>query len=75
MVRLKFGEKLGPAREIHAGAGYWSQDSVVQVLPVPEPPTQVLVRWPGGKTVLTAVPEGAREIVVDYSGRITQPDR
>ena len=24
--------KAGPAREIHAGAGYWSQDGAVQVL-------------------------------------------
>jgi len=31
-MRLKSGDRFGPAREIHAGAGYWSQDSPVQVL-------------------------------------------
>src|SRR4029079_15075308 len=32
IIRFKNGERLGPAREIHAGSGYWSQDSAVQVL-------------------------------------------
>ena len=27
-----FGQRQGPVREIHAGSGYWSQDSSVQVL-------------------------------------------
>ena len=30
--RLLYGEKLGPLREVQAGSGYWSQNSVVQVL-------------------------------------------
>jgi hypothetical protein len=72
-IRLKFGEQFGPAREIHAGAGYWSQDSVVQVLGAPRPATLISVRWPGGKTVLAPVPEGAREIAVDYTGQVTPP--
>src|SRR5207237_8493094 len=32
-LRLMTGETPGPAREIHAGSGYWSQESAVQVLP------------------------------------------
>ena len=62
---------MGPAREVHAGSGYWSQDSVVQVLSMREPPTQLWVRWPGGKTVTAAVPKGAREIRVDAEGTTT----
>ena len=48
---LKFGQRHGPVREIHAGSGYWSQDSAVQVLGIPEPPAQIHVRWPGGKMI------------------------
>src|SRR5262249_474661 len=32
VIRLKFGERWGPAREVHGGGGYWSQDSLVQVI-------------------------------------------
>src|SRR5207302_8115866 len=31
VVRLDFGGKLGPAREVQAGSGFWSQNSPVQV--------------------------------------------
>jgi hypothetical protein len=47
--RLVLGDRLGAAREIHGGSGYWSQDSVVQVMGCPETPTQIWVHWPGGK--------------------------
>ena len=75
VLRLKFGERLGPAREIHAGSGYWSQDSAVQVLGVPEPPTQIQIRWPGGKVTSTPVRSGAKEIEVDASGTAQKIDR
>ena len=48
LIRLRFGERLGPARELKAGGGYWSLDSSVQVMARPENPTGVWVRWPGG---------------------------
>ena len=70
VLRLKFGERLGPAREIHAGSGYWSQDSSVQVLGVPDRPTQIQIRWPGGRMTATPVPSGAKEIEVDLSGTL-----
>jgi hypothetical protein len=63
-VRLMFGQRMGPAREIQAGSGYWSQDSARTVLSIPEKPTQIWVRWPGGKTVTVDVPKDAKEIVV-----------
>jgi hypothetical protein len=66
-VRLKFGERFGPAREIHAGSGYWSQDGATLVLGRPTEPTQVWVRWPGGTTTLTDIPPGARDILVSRS--------
>ena len=66
-MRLYFGEKAGPVREVHGGSGYWSQDGAVQVLGTPEPPTRVWVRWPGGRTVTVDVAPNTREIAV--SGR------
>lgn len=63
-LRLAFGQRLGPAREIHAGSGYWSQDSAVQVLATPQTPTEIQVRWPGGKLTTNAIPQGAKEILV-----------
>jgi hypothetical protein len=59
-LRLVFGERMGAAREIHGGSGYWSQDSVVQVMGCPEVPTQIWIRWPGGKTTTSPVPAGAQ---------------
>jgi len=64
-VRLMFGERLGPAREIHAGSGYWSQDSATQVLGTPEQPTKIQVHWPAGKVTTTAVLPDAREITIE----------
>jgi len=69
-LRLAFGQRMGPAREIHAGSGYWSQDSAVQVLATPEAPTRISVRWPGGKLVSADVPPDAREIEVALDGKV-----
>jgi hypothetical protein len=49
ILRLRFGQRWGPAREIHAGSGYWSQDSPVSVLATPVFPTAIGIQWPGGK--------------------------
>lgn len=69
-LRLVSGQKTGPVREIHAGSGYWSQDSAVQVMAIPESLTQIWVRWPGGKTVTANVPSTVREISVDSAGTV-----
>jgi len=68
-IRLMFGERYGPAREIHAGSGYWSQDSVVQVFGVPEAPAKIWVRWPGGELTTTDIPRSTLEIRVDSEGK------
>jgi hypothetical protein len=72
VVRLRFGERWGPAAEVHAGSGYWSQDSAVPVLATPEPPTTVWVRWPGGKSFTVAVPANSAELQVGIDGVVTQ---
>jgi hypothetical protein len=65
-VRLKFGERFGPAREVQAGSGYWSVNSVVLVMATPAPPTEVWVRWPGGKTTVSAVATDRREMIIAF---------
>ena len=73
-ARLKFENgKLGPARLITAGSGYWSQDSAVQVLALPEHPTDIIVTWPNGKTTTTPVPAGAKEISIDMETELRSP--
>jgi hypothetical protein len=70
-VRLDFDKGSSPAQEVHAGSGYWSQDSTVLVFAVPESPRQISVLWPGGKRTRAGVSAGSREISVDYEGRVT----
>lgn len=75
IVRLAAGQHLGPARELHAGSGYWSQDSAVQVMGTPEMPDAVHVRWPGGRETKGNVPSGARKIVVKTDGSVEAAER
>jgi hypothetical protein len=70
MLRLQSGGQLGPAHEIHAGSGYWSQDSSVTVLGSATTPTKLLVRWPGGSTTTTDLPAGVREVTVGTAGQL-----
>jgi enediyne biosynthesis protein E4 len=63
-VWLSFGRGNGPAREVRGGSGYGSQDSVVPVMGMPEAPTAVNVRWPGGKVASKPVPAEANSITI-----------
>jgi enediyne biosynthesis protein E4 len=70
VVRLRYpGNRFGPARELHAGAGYWSQDSAVLVLGMAGEPEAVVGRWPGGKQITAAIPKGATDILVTFLDR------
>lgn len=68
-VRVFFGARAGPVREVQAGSGYWSQNGAVQVFGVPTPPTRVQVRWPGGRVSEVDVPAGARAVEVSRGSR------
>jgi len=70
VVRLRFGNRFGPAREIHAGSGYWSQDSAVAVLGLSGTPTELEIHWPGGKTTMTPLSKDAREVTINLQGQI-----
>jgi hypothetical protein len=67
VARVRHQGKLGPARELHAGSGYWSQDSAIQVVSA-DGVDQLWVRWPGGKVVNVEVPPAAREVEVNEQG-------
>ncbi len=73
-LRLESAGKMGPVREVQAGSGHWSQNSVVQVLTGKslESAKNIWVRWPGGKETITPVPGGAREIEVSRQGAARQ---
>ncbi len=68
VLRLGNANGWGPTREVHGGSGYWSQDSAVLVMNLPERPERLQVRWPGGKTVEVPLPTEAREIRVGTDG-------
>jgi len=63
-IRMVYGNRMGPVREVQAGSGYWSQNGAVQVFGLTEAPSAVWVRWPGGAETRTPVVPGTREVVV-----------
>ena len=70
VIRLQFDSQLGAAREIHAGSGYWSQDSAVQVLAAPTQPSAVWIRWPDGRETTTDLPPDVTEIEISADGSL-----
>jgi hypothetical protein len=67
VLRLVYATGRGPAREVHAGSGYWSQDGAVQVLGQRGSPAAVWVRWPGGVESEAPVDAGAREVTIRWN--------
>jgi hypothetical protein len=68
VIRMVMGSRLGPARELHAGSGFRSQDASDTVLATPETPTAVEVRWPGGRVQRHEWPKGAAAVVIGNDG-------
>ncbi len=67
VLRLRIGETLGPARELHGGGGRGSQDGSVTVLAGPGAgggAGRVEIRWPGGLTNSITLPTGSGEWTV-----------
>lgn len=64
IVRLKFSGGWGPAREVHLGSGYWSQDSACIVLATPTVPLAIQVLWPGGQRTEQPLSPALREITI-----------
>ena len=66
IIRMEYINGFGPAREIHAGSGYLSQNSVVQVMGLRDNPKGVWVRWPNGKITQTPLIGNPTEILISY---------
>ena len=63
-MRLRYGDRKGPVREVQAGSGYWSQNGAVQVLGRAAEPTALWVRWPGGREQVVPLVPSQAEITV-----------
>jgi hypothetical protein len=63
-MRLRYGDRAGPVREVQAGSGYWSQNGAVQVLGRAGEPTGLWVRWPGGREQVIPLEPRQAEITV-----------
>jgi len=71
VLRVEQGGVMGPAQEIHGGSGYWSHDSVTQVMALREGPARLHVRWPGRASRTTNdIPASAREVMVEPGGKL-----
>ncbi len=64
------GGRMSPAREIHGGSGYWSQDSAAQVLAIPDSAAKLHYTLPGGKRGVVEIPVGAREVEIGFEGAL-----
>ena len=72
IVRLGEEGKLGAARELHGGGGYWSQDSSTTVMARPSNPKSLMlqVAWPGGRSQQYPVPAAAQEVEASIDGSL-----
>ena len=71
VMRLGDDQGWGPARELHAGSGYYSQESPVQVLTFPRPsPSRLLIRWPGGRSTTTPLPANSSSLLISNDGSV-----
>jgi hypothetical protein len=75
VTRLKFADHWGPARESHAGGGYWSQDSATFIMAAPSLPQALQVRWPGGNLQTWSWPSTAKSVEVTTNGIAVRSDR
>ncbi len=63
VLRVVYPDGKGPASEVHAGAGYWSEDGSLS-LGLRAAPVAVAVRWPGRPEAEVRLPPGAREVLL-----------
>ncbi len=64
---LRTGDQRSPTIEIQAGSGYWSQNSAVAILPHPNSPAVVEVRWPGGRLTRTPLAPGTNSVTCSFA--------
>ena len=70
-LRLVFGGRMGAAHDPWRIRVLVAGQCGARVMGYPETPTQIWVRWPGGKTTTSDIAAGAREITVAIDGKVT----
>jgi hypothetical protein len=68
-VRVRYGLKLGPAKPVVSGGGYWSQDSRVKIFPRDQA-SGVLVNWPDGEITDVPLLKPGREVRISRDGSV-----
>ena len=71
-LRVGTGGKFGPAREIHSGSGYWSQDSTAQVLAFSENSDTLSVRWPDGATTTVPLSSQTNQLILHVRDAVSK---
>jgi hypothetical protein len=71
IIRVGYRDgRVGPAHEVHAGSGYWSQDSAVLVMGMAGEPAKVFVDWPGGKKTICSIEKNDISVSISTAGRV-----
>ena len=66
VLRLKYHDGMGPARQITGSSGYHSQSSCIQVLHATQPVESVWIQKPDGKIMTHEVEKGTHEVRINY---------
>jgi len=66
VLRLKYHDGMGSARQITGSSGYRSQGSSVQVLHAIRPVESVWIQKPDGKILTHEIKKGTREVRINY---------
>ncbi|MFH5884861.1 FG-GAP-like repeat-containing protein [Halalkalibaculum sp. DA3122] len=67
-IRLVYAgrETRGPLREIQAGSGYWSQNSVTQVMGAEAEAEQIEIHWYDGRIQTVNIEDGKWDYIISY---------
>ena len=68
-IQLLFNGGQGPVHELHAGSGYLSQDSPVQIMSGPVP-RRIRVQWPDGTRTESQIPSAAKNVRITVDGKV-----
>jgi hypothetical protein len=66
VLRLKYHDGMGPARQITGSSGYRSQGSSIQVLHATRPVESVWIQKPDGKILTHEIKKGTHEVRITY---------
>jgi hypothetical protein len=71
VIRVEYeGGRLGAARDVHGGSGYWSQDGVEAVMGLDGEARAVQVSWPGGTHTRTELPPNTTHATLNHTGQL-----